>query len=289
MAAPHTLTNADTVQANLVTKAQGNFTDIYLFLDYSKQAIIDVRLTRDSITQSNLTGLSGTGKCLYIAGELLNCSSAKVVTTTDNILTSAGADSGAAAAANTTYCVYASNSLPVFASSDLRLCATAPTDGYLGAAGDAQYWRHVGWCRTDASTQFTNVLYVASLFNPVPECLSVLKNETQSVTGLGYQNITVLTKPVLLPPNWLLDASLLMEMTHSVAAAAIEINLVSGANQYMAAHATAGNIITSHIRHPWVISSSLQVVTIQPRVQLWADTLTIRPNSYLKIVRIPAP
>jgi hypothetical protein len=76
----------------------------------------------------------------------------------DNLIDAAGADAGAAGAANTLYYVYVSNAMASFSPTSIRLSATAPTlvDGvrYLGAAGNALNWRFVGWVRLNATPQF---------------------------------------------------------------------------------------------------------------------------------------
>ncbi len=78
--------------------------------------------------------------------------------TTDNLITSTGADAGAAMAASSLYYVYLSNSSASPFPTQLRASTTAPTflNGvkYLGASGNAANWRFVGWVRTNASTQF---------------------------------------------------------------------------------------------------------------------------------------
>lgn len=75
-----------------------------------------------------------------------------------NLITAAGADSGAPGAASTLYYVYVSNAKASFSPSSIRLSATAPTlvNGvkYLGGAGNALNWRFVGWVRLNATPQF---------------------------------------------------------------------------------------------------------------------------------------
>jgi hypothetical protein len=118
--------------------------------DTEKCGLAQARLIWFSVTQVDLVGLAGTPKYLEINGEIANLTTKRSLLTTANRITAAGADAGAAMAANTSYYVYASNSQATFAPSSVRGSATAPTDGYLGA-GNAINWRHVGWVHTDAA------------------------------------------------------------------------------------------------------------------------------------------
>lgn len=73
--------------------------------------------------------------------------------TTDNLITGAGADAGAAMAVTKLYYIYLGNSVASTFPSTLRGSTTAPTRApngayYLGAAGNALNWRFVGWVYT---------------------------------------------------------------------------------------------------------------------------------------------
>lgn len=76
----------------------------------------------------------------------------------DNLISAAGADSGAPGAANTLYYVYISNQKASFSPSSIRLSATPPSfvNGvkYLGNTGNALNWRFVGWVRLNATPNF---------------------------------------------------------------------------------------------------------------------------------------
>lgn len=117
------------------------------------------RLQRDSTTQisiqryqGDIVEVNGTSVSLGASGIALQ--------TTDNLITSTGADSGGAMAASTLYYVYVSNSSVGPFASDLRASTTAPSlfNGikYLGTSGNAANWRFVGWVRTNSSTQFVD-------------------------------------------------------------------------------------------------------------------------------------
>lgn len=80
--------------------------------------------------------------------------------TTDNLITAAGADAGAAMAIDTLYHVYFGGTRPAFGAQSLRGSATAPTlvggAYYLGAAGEATQWRYVGQVRTISNVGVPN-------------------------------------------------------------------------------------------------------------------------------------
>lgn len=76
----------------------------------------------------------------------------------DNLITAAGADSGAPGVASTLYYVYISNARAAFSPSSIRLSVTPPSivNGvkYLGGSGAALNWRFVGWVKLNATPQF---------------------------------------------------------------------------------------------------------------------------------------
>lgn len=109
------------------------------------------RMERTSATVVTLQQY--TGDTMTVNGEAVVLPVA--MATTDNRITSTGADAGAALAASTFYYVYLSNSVATFAPLSLRASTTAPNvDLNLGGTGNAVNWRFVGWVRTNASTQF---------------------------------------------------------------------------------------------------------------------------------------
>lgn len=89
---------------------------------------------------------SGTYNYVIVAGKKVSISTAKQndVSAVNTIL-SDGTDSGSLPSASTEYYAYLSNSDAAL-SEQLRLCATAPTNGYL-----ATVWRHVGEIKLDGS------------------------------------------------------------------------------------------------------------------------------------------
>jgi hypothetical protein len=115
-----------------------------------------------------------------------------------NLITAAGADSGAAGAASTLYYVYVSNALATFSPSSIRLSATAPSvvNGvrYLGAAGNALNWRFVGWVKLNATPNFESsdtsrfiVNYYNRLILSLFNCPGYVDNNTQA----GYATSSV--------------------------------------------------------------------------------------------------
>jgi hypothetical protein len=121
--------------------------------------------------------------------------------TTDNLITSTGADAGAAMAGSTLYYIYVSNSAASPFASSLRASTTqppTPVNGlngvrYLGNSGNAANWRFVGYARTNGTTQFVDSVtqrFVVNYYNRVPKdlfsCPGYVNDNTQttySVTG----------------------------------------------------------------------------------------------------------
>lgn len=116
-------------------------------------AIFQVRLKFFNTTNLVLDSFNG-GQYISINNQLLFISllGGPQVSTTDNLLTAAGADSGAAMAINTLYYIYVSNNLATYAPSSVRASLTNPVrtdDGAsLAAAGNGRNWRFVGWAYT---------------------------------------------------------------------------------------------------------------------------------------------
>jgi hypothetical protein len=122
--------------------------------------VFQARLETDLAGVSDtLTLLPYKGNKILVNGESVPVPSAGMTRLVgDNLITAAGADSGAPGAASTLYYVYVSNSKSPFSPSSIRLSATAPVivSGvkYLGNAGNALNWRFVGWVFLNATPQF---------------------------------------------------------------------------------------------------------------------------------------
>ena len=144
------------------------------------KGLADCRVRRASATTIYWEGLAGSSKLVWINGKLVSLSATKALPTTDNLIAADGTDAGSAMAADTTYYLYGSNGSASFAPNDIRASTTAPTNGYLAASGNGAHWRHIGWCRTDASTQFASVLYIISRFHR--QCIE------EHITGSGSIN-----------------------------------------------------------------------------------------------------
>lgn len=136
--------------------AQGNtnwyqpVTDNWTSLE--KQVIaFQGRLQRDSTTQVSLQRYCGD--TVDVNGESVSLGAGGIaLSTTDNLISSTGSDSGGAMAITTLYYVYVSNSSASPFPSDLRASTTAPSSyngiKYLGTTGNAANWRFVGYVRT---------------------------------------------------------------------------------------------------------------------------------------------
>jgi hypothetical protein len=119
------------------------------------------------------------GDAVDVNGETVLLGSSGIsLTTTDNLITSTGADAGSAMGASTLYYIYVSNSSASPFASDLRASTTAPSlyNGvkYLGTSGNAANWRFVGWIRTNGSTNFIDSpaqRFVVNYYNRVRKAL----------------------------------------------------------------------------------------------------------------------
>lgn len=117
------------------------------------------RLQLDATTQVSLRRYNGD--VVEVNGKNVSLGAGGIaLTKDDNLITSTGADAGAAMAASTLYYVYLANADASPFSADLRASATAPSSyngvKYLGTSGNAANWRFVGWVRANGSTQFVD-------------------------------------------------------------------------------------------------------------------------------------
>jgi microcystin-dependent protein len=111
---------------------------------------------------------SGAYDYVMVAGKKVSISTAKENDVAAvNTIDSDGLDSGSLPSTSTTYYAYLSNS-EASLSEQLRLCATAPTNGYI-----ATNWRHVGEVTIDGSgnVDYTNCVE-ASIVKALLELLS---------------------------------------------------------------------------------------------------------------------
>lgn len=111
------------------------------------------KLSRNSVTEFQILAWHvGLRDCLIVNNEAVSIASAVVCTTSNNLIAADGSDSGASpSAVSTLYYAYISN-LQAPVPGVLRLSATAPTNGYLGA-GNAAHYRFVGTVYLDVSLQ----------------------------------------------------------------------------------------------------------------------------------------
>lgn len=138
--------------------ASGVHADVYLACSGAASLLLER-------CNGNLLTINGEDCVIPAGGDTLS--------TASNVITAAGADSGAAMQASTFYYIYRSNSGATYAPNEVRACATGP-GGYvngcmsLGAAGNAANWRYVGIAYTNVSTQFTDsetARHVLSYYN----------------------------------------------------------------------------------------------------------------------------
>ena len=116
----------------------------------------NARISATSATNLRLSQQGGG--TVTVNGQSVTVSLAGIdCATTDNRITSTGADAGAALTTSTLYYVYVSNASASPFPSDLRCSTSGPglVDGayYLNTSGNGLHWRFVGWIYTNASTQ----------------------------------------------------------------------------------------------------------------------------------------
>ncbi len=174
---------------NWATPVNDNWTAV------EKQVIaFQGRLQRDSSTQVSLQRYMGDTVDVNGTSVSLGASGISLATT-DNLITSTGADAGSAMTASTLYYVYVSNAGASPFPGDLRASTTAPSlyNGvkYLGTSGNAANWRFVGWVRTDGSTQFVDSeakRLVINYYNRRQLSLAVAETTaTWTYAGSAYQ------------------------------------------------------------------------------------------------------
>lgn len=127
----------------------------------AQKALTPGNLRKASATEIELASLGETNSFVFVNNEAVDISSNPMLVVVGggalNTIDADGLDSGVSPAAAILHHVYLSNSLATFAPSSLRLSTVAPTDGYLGASGNAANLRHVGVCYTAASISNFNV------------------------------------------------------------------------------------------------------------------------------------
>lgn len=170
------------------------------------------KLSRNSVTAFQIQALHvGTLDELRVNGENIDISTALTCTTSNYLVAADGSDSGAApAAASTLYYAYVSNS-QASVPSVLRLSATAPTNGYLGASGAAHY-RFVGAVYLDASLQIAEDQCVCGYGIDIFE-KTLAAAITRSSGAAAYYDIHTFNKTVALEGTVLLALSRLSQST----------------------------------------------------------------------------
>jgi len=156
------------------------------------------RLKRNSTTQYQIEPVSpGIKDFVYVNDERVDISTPKTNNMSDNLLTATGTDSGGAAAIDTLYNSYLSNSSASYAPSSLRLSATAPTNRYLAASGNGANWLFVGALETDGLTQITHDRQVCGYGTDIYN-LSLVGNTVRSSGGAAYYSILAIPNVVTL-------------------------------------------------------------------------------------------
>lgn len=193
----------------------------------------------------------------------------------DNLITSAGADSGAPGAANTLYYVYVSNRKSPFSPSSIRLSATAPqaVNGvyYLGAAGNARNWRFVGWVRLNATPQFQSdqsnrliVNYYNRINLSLFTCPGYLNNDTNNTYAHTSITYTALNGGVGASMNFIANGEDAIE-----ASVFAMTDLTSGAGALIAAislDSPTDSLASCYTQFPASAISISACIDVQPSV-----------------------
>lgn len=177
------------------------------------------RFERKDTTTGRMVGLPGTSKRIEVGGDYTNLASdiERALTAGNYLLNADGSISSSNPAANTIYYAYLLGPGHSTGPNQLRYSATAPnSNGYLGTTGNAAQCRHVGWIRTDASTQLTNSAYAHSRFNGRRVTLrNTLGSGTFSnANAYTFEDIGI-SHNFLWPPNWSLDVKFTADGTHA--------------------------------------------------------------------------
>lgn len=162
---------------------------------HTEDIITYCRLTRKDATTLAVKGIGS--KKVMIGNTEITLTVDIEVDTSDKLIDATGAVTLNDPVLNTTYYVYLS-------STEARLCSTAPTyygeKQYLTAA---KTWLFIGWCRTDASVEFTNDFSVYSFYNRLPTVLMAATVETASSADDTYDAIYTFSS--LMPEDALLQ------------------------------------------------------------------------------------
>ena len=139
-------------RANLVSKASGEPPVS------QRSGVSQVRLVLASATVLRLD--SEGGDEIEINGEIVTIPGAgNALNTTDNLITSTGADSGGAMTASAFFHIYRSNGAASPFPNQVRASSTAPSalngQQMLGTTGNEANWKHIGWVFTNASSQLS--------------------------------------------------------------------------------------------------------------------------------------
>ena len=254
----------------------------------------DGRLTRSNATTIALVGLNGTSRMIEVYLENVSLATNIVLDiSTANVVIDLNGDDLGAAAANTLYYVYLANSSASYAPFKLRCSAVAPTNGYLGASGNAINWRHVGWLRTNASTQLADIMAVASAINPIVETTIDIGTGTGTTnSSTGWETVLGLVINVLIPTGWQVIAMPKVRVQHSAAGTLCGIDIYSAGASTVdsisvvtCGTANSGELLYSQMRR---VAASLEYVAFEVYTYTGANTATYQGNqSNLIILRIP--
>jgi len=254
------------------------------------------RFERKDADTGRLTGLAGTSKLIEVGGDYTSLASdiERALTAGNYLLNADGSISTSNPAADTNYHAYLLGPGHSTNPNELRYSATTPnSDGYLGGSGDAAHCRHVGWIRTDASTQFADDGCVHSFVNPIPYRTTVIgTGTTQNITAsAGEVDIDSPQPYILIPPGWVVLGVISTDYYHSVVGSACQFRV--SINSDLAPDTNNMNYLVagynqSLVFHHTYKAGSLAWGAVKGRAKTSADTLTVRKNrTIISILIVP--
>ncbi len=170
-----------------------------------RKGLAEGRLERKDVDTARLVGFAGTSKLISVKENYTSLTSdiERALTAGNYLLNADGSISTTNPAADTLYHAYLLGPGHSTNPNELRFCATGPADGYLGDTGDAAHCRHVGWIRTNTSTQILANGHIVSRLNMMFDRIgnSITANEWFSNTQASTWEDIGVTESFLWPPN----------------------------------------------------------------------------------------
>lgn len=278
-----------TVEAASLTLDDGDDTQLQQAINYFLRSLENLKLSRQSTTVIKAEAIRpGIRDYVMIDNVLETITSLTTDVSSDNAIAADGTDSGSTPSASTLYYIYISNSLASYAAQSIRLSTTAPTNGYLGASGNAKNWRFLGACYLDAATQMLQNWNVCGY--GVDTFRIALSGDDVRSAGSGYYSALKMNDVVCL--NSSLRVTAVGTLKYNVVnGVAIRISRdstpVGGVASDNPGAAGAANTIAAHWSEDFAIGNASNHDFDLEYNYKGSDTLTIEgTNTYIEIERI---